>query len=398
MTAHLIQTNHSQVNKKPDGRLYAPVRLTGLTERSAVALVFRDTSPHNSDTLLIINSKESPLDTIEFQILPGLEKFARQELERTLSKRKTEYLSSASGSILVRTTEPLEKLLALRTVVAPFLVLRFPMPRPQTILSEPHWDRLIRSVKRVQKISRFRSFRFEAAGKDSDAFQRISAQFSQKVSLPFESEKGEMVFRFRTPEKGVWEVLIRLCPYPLSKRQWRVSDMPGALNATVAACAVALSSPRKDEAVVNLMCGSGTMTIERLLHSQTGSCLGVDSSSEAIEAAQKNLRAAGVSDRAELLNCSIEDLPGRDGTADVVFADLPWNERIKTESSVANARNFIDCCERILAPSGRVICITQRKDEFLEGVTDSNSALQVVSEYSYFQKGFYPSLYLLVRR
>ena len=60
-----------------------------------------------------------------------------------------------------------------------------------------------------------------------------------------------------------WEVLIRLTPRPLSAREWRVCNMEGALNATIAAAMIEMTDPSaRRPRVFNLMCGSGTLLIE----------------------------------------------------------------------------------------------------------------------------------------
>lgn len=69
----------------------------------------------------------------------------------------------------------------------------------------------------------------------------------------------------RTLGRDGWDVLVRLSTFPLSARSWRAEGYHAAVNATVAAAMVRLSQPRSGDRVVNLMCGSGTILVERLL-------------------------------------------------------------------------------------------------------------------------------------
>ncbi|PZS02444.1 MAG: hypothetical protein DLM69_04080, partial [Candidatus Chloroheliales bacterium] len=88
-----------------------------------------------------------------------------------------------------------------------------------------------------------------------------------------------------------WEVLTRISPRPLVTRAWRVSNMPGALNATVAYAMVKLTKPRPDDVFLNLACGSGSLLIERLATVRARLAIGCDIDRAALNHAAANLAA-----------------------------------------------------------------------------------------------------------
>src|SRR5690606_32638455 len=141
-----------------------------------------------------------------------------------------------------------------------------------------------------------RTFRIAAAGADSPVFRRLSEELARATALRHDPQDGELLLRFRRGGPG-WEALLRLTPRPLSARSWRVCNMAGGANATVAAAMADLAGT--GGSYLNLMCGSGTLLVERALAGPGGPCVGVDVSSEAVECARRNLAAAGV--EAELL-------------------------------------------------------------------------------------------------
>lgn len=79
---------------------------------------------------------------------------------------------------------------------------------------------------------------------------------------------------------------------------------------------------------MNLMCGSGTILVERLLAGPARAGVGIDLSAEAIAAARANAAAAGVADRVKLLPGDV-DSDGwlATGPYDCIYADPSWGDK-----------------------------------------------------------------------
>ena len=81
------------------------------------------------------------------------------------------------------------------------------------------------------------SFRFDAAGATSSGFRRLAEALAASTGLRHDQDDGDLVLRFRRAvgRADGWDVLVRLSTRPLSDRPWRVRNLPGAANATIAA-------------------------------------------------------------------------------------------------------------------------------------------------------------------
>src|SRR6266536_3218942 len=178
------------------------------------------------------------------------------------------YWGGQAGAVRFRLVGPLAAALELRTAVAAYLLVRVSGRRPSALLGDTSLFDQVEAVRRLHPPGAFRSFRLSAPGRDSAALRRLRAELTERTGLPEDPDDGELYLRIRRarqPADG-WEALVRLSPRPLSARAWRAFNLPGALNATIAAAMVELSRPRASDRVLNLMCGSGTILVERLAH------------------------------------------------------------------------------------------------------------------------------------
>jgi len=238
-----------------------------------------------------------------------------------------------------------------RLVSAVFLALAFDVPRPKALLGDAAFRRLAGAVRDVAAGAGMRTFRLAAAGVESPVFQRLASALAQATGLAHDPEGGELLARFRRHGDG-WEALLRLTPRPLSTRAWRVCNLPGGANATVAAAMADLAGA--EGSYLNLMCGSGTLLVERALAGPRGRLVGVDVAAEAVACAARNLAAAGV-EGAELV---VDDVarPGFrvPGEFDVVAADAPWGDAVGDHAAnEALYRALFAAARRHLAPGGR---------------------------------------------
>src|SRR5205823_1670433 len=122
---------------------------------------------------------------------------------------------------------------------------------------------------------------------------------------------------------------------------------------------VELTAPRPDDRVINLMCGSGTLLVERLLRGPVAEALGVDISREALDAARANLAAAGVARRVRLME-SDAVLTGLDmARYTVLCSDLPYGNLVGSHRDNATLYPLVlQEAARMAAPAARFAVIT----------------------------------------
>ena len=270
----------------------------------------------------------APPPHYEAETIFGLEGPAEEELRSRLGKSARLLGRPAAGRVAFAYVGPDASLDTLRSVVAVHRVEAFPVPRPKALLGHEHLTRMVATLHGVmarQPRGAFRTFRVSAAGADSPVFERLKEEIARQTGLSPGEHEADLALAVRpTPEGEGWQVLVRRTPRPLSARAWRVCNMPGALDATVAHVMVTLAGPRAEERFLNVACGSGTLLVERLALGPARAALGVDIAPRALACARENLAAAGSLDAVRLLRAGAGRLPLADASWDTMVADLPW--------------------------------------------------------------------------
>lgn len=337
----------------------------------------------------------------EVEILPGLKPFALDELRRRFGAAiHIDPLGEEDG-IRFRYSGDERSLLDLRTVVAVYRVERFDIPRPRALLGHVHFTRLMRdvdAVRRLHPLGAFRTFRVSAAGSHSTVFRRLRAEIGTQSGLVDDPEAGDLLLRVRPSTRGGWEVLLRLSPRPLSARAWRVCDMPGALNATIAAAMVEWTQPEPHDRFLNLMCGSGTLLIERLLRCSAEQAVGCDIDQAVLACAQENLAAANLSDAARLfcMDATHLDFPARSFGA--LAADLPWGQLVGSREEIESLYPAVLAeAARVAVPGAPLVIITHAVRLFDRLLPRMGHLWRVERTQRVFQGGQHPRIYLLRR-
>ncbi len=342
---------------------------------------------------------------IEFVFLPGLGFVVEAELRERLSGiRGVRMVTGRSDAISADYAGPWESLLTLRTIVAPYLVLSFPAPRPGSLVSGEYLPQIAAAARLVARLSAQPplAFRFDAAGSSSAGYRKLAAKLEDSTGLRYDDAEGDLVLRFRRALDSAegWDVLVRLCTRPLSSRPWRVHNFPGAANACVAAAMTRLVAPAPAQRFANLMCGSGTLLIERLLACPARVAVAVDNDPAALTVCGENLQAAGLRDRATLLSADIAgDAWLADGPFDVIMADPPWGTLTGShDTNEALHMALLERAHAAAAPGARLAVLTH-EIRIMERCL--RQAARLWTEYQavrVFQKGHHPRIYVLARK
>ena len=305
----------------------------------------------------------------EADVLPGLEEFAEAELSpiREVSLRPSE-----SGKVPFIFSGEASRLLGLRSVLRLFRVVSFAVPRPKALLGDQHWRRLLAEASQVLELhpnDAFRTVRLSMAGDDSPVAERIKRDLASALGLQVDGDRtddADLLVRLRRGSGG-WEALFSLTPRPLSTRSWRVADMPGALNATLAHSMARLTEPKPTDRFFNVCCGSGTLLIERAALRGALSLDGGDTNPDALECARKNVEATGFSDRIGLQDADAANLPYPADCFDTIVGDLPFGQKIGShQENVALYPTLLAEAERVLKPGGKLVLLTHEHRLFEE--------------------------------
>ncbi len=346
----------------------------------------------------------------EVETVVGLEEYAWRETRRLLGKAAQlapmTTRSTVEGRFTIRYDGSIRRFNELRTVTAVHRLEHFAVPRPRALLGHQHLTRLlgvIHFMVDAQSPGTFQTFRITAAGAGSGVYSRLRQEIASALGIEPTDSAAHLqiaVRRAPTDDEG-WQVLIRTSPMPLSARRWRVCDMPGALNATVASVMASLVRPRSNERVLNLGCGSGTLMIERLGMGAAASITGVDINADALQCADANLRAAGHRASVSLLQEDYTNLPLPDASVDTITADLPFGMLQDGSRDIASLyRSALAESARVATRNGSLAVITTRRRAILDAVEDNpgwNLANEIPLSIPHNRGYIKPHIYLLRR-
>ncbi|MEF2279183.1 methyltransferase domain-containing protein [Deinococcus sp. YIM 134068] len=328
-----------------------------------------------------------PAHEYVLEALPGLEEVAAAELG-------TVPLARDLRGLRFWYPGDTERLTRLRGAVAVYRVRAWDVPRPRGLLGHQQLGELAAFLGEVVRVGGHRSFRLSAAGRESSVMERLAGELERALDLPFSREEGELLIRLRPQEDGPgWEVLARMTPRPLSARAWRVCNLGGGLNATIAYALHKLAGQRDEDRIFNPMSGSGTLLVERALLGPSTAMVGVDTDPRAVECARSNLAAAGRQVEVAQVDALQTGLPAR--SFDLIVSDLPWGDAIGTHGGNADLYPaFLSEMHRLCSRQGRLVVLTHELRLFERLLREQNRwhARELFQVYS---GGHHPKAYLL---
>ena len=347
------------------------------------------------------NKPPKSIALYEAEVLPGLKTIAEAELTRRFARQIHLLRSEREDQIGFHYLGDPQLLQQLQTIIAVYQIAHFDVPRPRALLGHQHLQRLLKQITTL--LSRypahtFHTFRISAAGQDSTIFNRLKDEIAQHTRLTLAEDEADLVLRIRGAifAPTGWEVLVRLTPRPLATRPWRVHDMPGALNATIAAAMIALTQPHPTDRFLNLMCGSGTLLIERLRHSPAQAIIGGELNPTTLTLAQSNIQAAQLNQPVTLLNLDATATPFPAASFDVISIDLPWGQLIGSHQENAQLYpQVLAEATRLARPQARLLIITHQIKQFDQAIANYANEWRCHTAQQVYQGGLHPKIYAL---
>lgn len=151
---------------------------------------------------------------------------------------------------------------------------------------------------------------------------------------------------------------LRLTDITFRQRRYRTSERPGSLRPTIAAALALASEPSARDVVLDPMCGSGTVLIERGLVAEAKELRGIDLDPDAVKLARANLRSAGVEGEVAVGDAR-EVRPERYSR---ILCNLPFGKRFKAGGSIpALYRDLLRSWREMLQENGSVTVLTSER-------------------------------------
>ena len=203
----------------------------------------------------------------------------------------------------------------------------------------------------------FKTFKITCAGSDSPEVRSI-AEYMQKTYGLTEKEEADM--KVHIVKSGeIWEVGIQITPRPLSVRDYKIKNMSGAMDSTIAYAVNSLCELENANSYLNVFSGRATLLIE------AGQCypnlkqlIGFDNNKKHISLAMQNIKKAGLIKKIQLKEKDIFDKPDL-GKFDAITSDLPFGMTISKNEDLENLyRYFVEYCQETLNHGGRLVVYT----------------------------------------
>lgn len=268
----------------------------------------------------------------EAEVIIGIEDIAINELKSTKGINRQSIKIIRDGFIRFEFTKNPQTLLMLNSIIAIYAIHHFDISRPKALLGHQNFTRLIDLLSDIYQKwgNNSTTFGLGAAGSDSTVMQRIKQEISQTLEMTIaDDDKGNLYIRIIPAYKQHgWEVLIRLTPFPLSTRKWRVENIPGALNATVAYAMTQLAELSDNDYVVNLCSGTATILIELASQNSNHTMIALDNDIIMLRAASINIASDDSPKRITQLLSDAQQTPFPDNTIGCLYADLPFGHHI----------------------------------------------------------------------
>lgn len=334
----------------------------------------------------------------EAETIPGIESFAMVELSDVLGSDISQISPTRSGFLRFRYRGAAQAFIALRACVAVYRIHRFDIPRPKALLGHEHFTRLTAILKRAAAAyaSAPLTIGIGAAGSQSSTIRRLHLELARALKLqPAADGKGELFMRLVRPaDRACWELLVRTTAQPLSKRNYREADVPGALNATVAFAMTQVGALPAKACVVNMCSGSSTILIEHGLARPGDHLVSIDNSSLMLGYARRNASAAGLSPTICHIAADVRRLPLPSRSVDRIYADLPFGHHIGSHNdNLTLYPAALQEAERIAHMHTRFILLTHEVKLLRRCLR--NSTWRIQDETLINLKGLHPRLFVL---
>lgn len=249
----------------------------------------------------------------------------------------------------------IQRVKVLKSVTRAYLVIRSDSYHPAYISN--HKSILGNLIDIVINHDSFKTFKISCAGSNSSEVRSI-AKYIQDTYRVKENEEADLKIHIVKSE-DVWEVGIQITPRPLSVRDYKVANMSGSMDSTVAYAVNSFCNLDSARSYLNVFSGSATLLIEAAqCYPNLGRLIGFDNNKKHLSLSVKNIKEAGLIKRVEVKEADIFNNPDL-GKFDVIVSDLPFGMSISKGEDLEKLYNaFVKYCVGTLSTGGRLVVYT----------------------------------------
>lgn len=289
---------------------------------------------------------------IKLSYVTGLKSVVLGELKEL----NLETIGEDIDSIFVEFSEDnIREVKKLRSIARAYLITQSNIYHPAYISN--HKSILGNLIDIVLKYDNFNTFKISCAGSDSPEVRRIT-KYIQDTYRMKESDEADLKIHIIKPE-DIWEIGIQITPRPLSVRDYKIINMSGAMDPTIAYAVNFFCNLDSAHSYLNIFSGSATLLIEAAkCYPNLEKLIGFDNNKKHLSLSVKNIKKAGLIKRVQVKEADIFDKPDL-GIFDAIVSDLPFGMSIsKNEDLEKLYTTFIQYSENVLNNSGRLVIYT----------------------------------------
>ncbi len=303
---------------------------------------------------------------VKLTFIQGLKEIVLDELAKY---NKFKVVNSGKSEVYLESTEDIHELLELRSILNVYLIKYGGNLNPYFISN--HKLVLGELIKLVLDNSdeRFRTFRLSCAGGDTEEVLAIEKYIQDTYKLVKDEEADMDMYIGKNGQ--MWEVGVRTTTRPLSVRDYRVANIKGGMNPTIAYALNSLCDLGKASSYLNIFSGSATLLIEAGLENKKINLLGFDIDKKSNSLAIQNITKAELIKRINIKTADILEKTDF-GNFDVIASDLPFGMQISKDEDLSKLyTNFVDYSETKLNPEGTLATYTTEHELLKEVIKKS---------------------------
>lgn len=276
-------------------------------------------------------------------------------LEEISSKPKLNILYQGNEDIYLDFNSDISEVLQLKSILNAYIIKQGDKLNPYFL--SKHKSYIGEIIEIVLKNSTgLKSFKISCAGPDSKEVRSIKRFVADTYKME-ELEEADMEI-FIGKSNSTWELGVRITNRPLSLREYKVENIKGGLNPTIAYAMNTFCNLNSAKSYLNIFSGSATLLIEAGLIKKDLKIIGFDNNGKSNALAIKNIKKAGLIKSIQLKTEDIFDKPEL-GEFDVITSDLPFGMQVsKGENLEKLYETFIEYSEGCIEQDGVLVVYT----------------------------------------
>ena len=291
--------------------------------------------------------------SLKLTFIPGLKDIVLNEIADYVNLRVIE---TGEQEVYLDFIPEIETLKKLRSILNVYVVKRSDTLHPLYISNHKSvlGDLIEMVVRGNEKM--FRTFKLSCAGDDSKEVSDIKKFITTTYKVTVAEDADLEIYIGKIGD--LWEMGVRLTTRPLSLREYKVANIKGGLNPTIAYAMNTFCDLDKAESYLNIFSGSATLLIEAGLSNPSIKLLGFDINGKTNASAVENIKKAGLIKSIQLRTADIFGKPAL-GIVDVIASDLPFGMQISKGEDLEKLYGcFLEYCGETLNTKGVLVMYT----------------------------------------